>query len=94
MLSYFDFSKTGRKIKTIWKLSRAKLSLISVGVWPGPNWLFLGLGRGSNTVLGSTHVGEQLSFSILSSILTFYFCLIWGNFFSFWGTNGLFLGLG
>ena len=47
----------------------------------GPNELFLGLGKGSNTVLGSTHVVEQLSFSMLSSILTFYFCLIWGNFF-------------
>ena len=46
------------------------------------------------TVLGSTHVVEQLSFSMLSSILTFYFCLIWGNFFSFEGPNGLFLGLG
>ena len=39
----------------------------------GPNGLFLGLGKGSNTVLGSTHVVEQLSFSMFSSILTFVF---------------------
>ena len=32
----------------------------------GPNGLFLGLGKGPNTVLGSTHVVEQLSFSMLS----------------------------
>ena len=37
----------------------------------GPNWLFLGLGKGSTTVLGSTHVVEQLSFSLFLSILTF-----------------------
>ena len=60
----------------------------------GPNGLFLGLGKGSNTVLGSTHVVEQLSFSMFSSILTFDFYLFWGNFFSFGGPNGLFLGLG
>ena len=33
--------------------------------------LFLGLGKGSKTVLRSTHVFEQLSFSMLPSILTF-----------------------
>ena len=60
----------------------------------GPNGLFLGLGKGSNTVLGSTHVVEQLSFSMFSSILTFDFYLFYGNFFSFGGPNGLFLGLG
>ena len=60
----------------------------------GPNGLFLGLGKGSNTVLGSTHVVEQLSFSMFSSILTFDFYLFYGIFFSFGGPNGLFLGLG
>ena len=39
----------------------------------GPNGLFLGLGKGSNTVLGSTHVVEQLSFSMFLSILIFDF---------------------
>ena len=39
----------------------------------GPNGLFLGLGKGSNRVLGSTHIVEQLSFFKLSSILTFFF---------------------
>ena len=42
--------------------------------------------------MGSTHVGEQLLFSIVSSILTFYFDLILGSFLAFWGPNGLFLG--
>ena len=31
----------------------------------GPNGLYLGLGKGSITVLGSTHVVEQLLFSML-----------------------------
>ena len=31
----------------------------------GPNGLVLGLGKGSYTILGSTHVVEQLSFSLL-----------------------------
>ena len=60
----------------------------------GPNGLFLGLGKGSNTVLGSTHVVEQLLFSMLPWILTFDFDLILGSFFTFWGPNRLFLGLG
>ena len=42
--------------------------------------------------LGSTHVVEQLLFSIVSSILTFDFYIIFGSFFTFWGPNGLFLG--
>ena len=37
----------------------------------GPNGVFLGLGKDSKTVLGSTHVVEQLSFSLIISILTF-----------------------
>ena len=59
----------------------------------GPNGLFLGLWKGSKTVLGSTHVVEQLSFSMLPSILTFDFDLILGSFLTFCGPNGLFLGL-
>ena len=51
----------------------------------GPNGLFLGLGKGSNTVLGSTHVVEQLSFSLFLSILTFDFDSILGSFLTFWG---------
>ena len=50
----------------------------------GPNELFFELGKGSNTVLGSTHVVEQLSFSMFSSILTFDFDLILGSFLKFW----------
>ena len=55
---------------------------------------FWGSGWGSKTVLGSTHVVEQLSFSMLPSILTFDFDLILGSFLTFCGLNGLFLGLG
>ena len=40
--------------------------------------------------MGSTHVVEQLSFSLFLSILTIDFDLI----FTFWGLNRLFLGLG
>ena len=60
----------------------------------GPNGLFLGLWKGAKTVLGSTHVVEQLSFSMIPSILTFDFDLILGSFLTFWGPNGLILGLG
>ena len=44
------------------------------------NKLFLGSGQGSKTILGSTHVVEQLIFSIVPSILTFDFELILGSF--------------
>ena len=54
---------------------------------------FLGLGWGSTTVLGSTHVVEQLSFSLFLSILMFDLDLILGSFLTFLGPNGLFLGL-
>ena len=60
----------------------------------GPNGLFWGFGWGSTTVLGSTHVLEQLSFSMFLSNLTFDFDLTLGSFLNFWGPNGLFLGLG
>ena len=45
-------------------------------------------------MLWSTHVVEQLSFSMLPSILTFDFDLILGSFLTFCGPNGLFLGFG
>ena len=45
------------------------------------------------TVLGSTHIVKQLSFSMFPSILTFDFDLILGSFLTFGGPNGLFLGL-
>ena len=44
--------------------------------------------------MGSSHVVEQLSFSLFLSILTSDLDLILGLFFTFWGLNGLFLGLG
>ena len=44
--------------------------------------------------MGSTHVVEQLSFSMFPSILTFDFDSIFGSFLIFWGHNGLFLMLG
>ena len=42
----------------------------------------------------STHVVEQLSFSLFLSFLTFDFGLILGSFLIFWGPKGLFFGLG
>ena len=59
----------------------------------GPNGLFLRLRKDSKTVPGSTHVVEQLSVFMFPSILTFDFGLILGSFLTFWGPNGLFLGL-
>ena len=44
--------------------------------------------------MGSTHIVEQLSFSMFPSILIFYFDLILGSFLSFWGPNGFVLGIG
>ena len=58
-----------------------------------PSGLFLESGYCSKTVLGSTHVVEQLSFAMLPSILTFDFDLILGSIFTFRGPIGLFLGL-
>ena len=52
------------------------------------------MGLVSKTVLGSTHVFEQLSFSMIPSILTFEFDLILGSFLTFWGPNGLIFGSG
>ena len=42
----------------------------------------------------STHVVEQLSFSIVPSIPTFDFDLILGLFLTFWDPNGPILGSG
>ena len=50
------------------------------------------LEKGSKTVLGSTHVVEQLSFCMLPSILVFDFYLIWVL--TCWGPTGIFLGFG
>ena len=41
--------------------------------------------------MGSSHVVEQLSFSLFLSILTFDFNLILGSFLTFWSPNGLLL---
>ena len=60
----------------------------------GPNGLFLGLGKGLTTVLGSTQVVEQLSFSLFLSILTFDVDLILFCFFTFWDSIGPILGSG
>ena len=54
---------------------------------------FLKSGKGLKTVLGSTQVVEQLSFSMFPLILTFDFDLILGSFLTFWCPNGLILGL-
>ena len=43
-------------------------------------------------VLGSTHIVQQLLFSLFPSILMFDFDFILGLFLTFFGPNGLFLG--
>ena len=60
----------------------------------GSSGLFLGLGKGSKPVLGSTHVVEQLSFSVLPSILTFDFDLILWSYLTFLAIMGYFAGWG
>ena len=52
------------------------------------------MGVGLDNCFGSTHIVEQLSFSIFLSILTFEFDLNLGPFLTFRVPNGLFLGLG
>ena len=44
--------------------------------------------------LGSTHVVEELSFSMFLSIQTFEFDLILGSFLTFWGPYWPIFGLG
>ena len=44
------------------------------------------------TVLESTHVVEQLSFSMFPSTLAFDFDLMLGSFLTFWSPNWLFWG--
>ena len=52
-------------------------------------------GNVKKSVLGSIHVVVQLLFSTVLSILTFNFDLTFRYFFfTFWGPNGIFLGLG
>ena len=55
--------------------------------------LILGSGYSSNAVPRSTYVVKQLSFSMIPSILTFDFDLIFGHFFG-GSRTGLFLGRG
>ena len=60
----------------------------------GPNRPFLGLGKGSNTVLGSAYVVEQLSFSMFPLNLLFYFDLMLGPFLLFGALMSYFWGRG
>ena len=60
----------------------------------GPNGIFLGSIWGSKTILGYTHVVEQLLFSIVTLILNFDFDLIFGSFLTFWALMGYFWGWG
>ena len=54
---------------------------------------FLELRKGLTSVLGSTHVVEQLSCSMFLSNLTFDFDLILVSIFTFRGPNGLLFGV-
>ena len=58
----------------------------------GPNGLVSGVGVGLTTVLESTHVVEQLSFSMFPSTLAFDFDLMLGSFLTFWALMGYFWG--
>ena len=60
----------------------------------GPNWAIFGVGVGLENFLGSTHVVEQLLFSLFLSILTFDFDSNLGSFFNIWALTGYFLGWG
>ena len=70
------------------------LILGSFFTFRGPNGIFLGLGSDLKTVLGSTHVVEQLSFSIFPSTLAFDFDLMLGSFLTFWALMGYSWGWG
>ena len=48
-------------------------------------WAILRFVLSSKTVLGSTHIVEQQSFSMLAAILAFEFYLILGLFLTFFG---------
>ena len=56
-------------------------------------WGVFSVGLRFENCFESTHVVEQLSFSIIRSILIFAFNLILGLLFTFWGPNGLFFVL-
>ena len=64
--------KDTQKIKVVKHYFEVVLSF-----W-GPNGLLFGLGNGSKTAYGTTHVVEQLLFSMCPSILTFDFDIIFG----------------
>ena len=51
-------------------------------------------GKGSKTVLGYTHVVEQLLFSMFPSLLTSDLTLFFGLFLTICVPNGIFLGSG
>ena len=57
------------------------LTFLSFGIL-GPEWAILGVG------VGSIHVVEQLSFSIIPSILAFEFDIIFGSFWLFGALMG------
>ena len=55
---------------------------------------FWGSRYSSTTLLGFTHIVEQLSFSLFLLILTFDFDLIFGSILTFWALTGYFWGWG
>ena len=78
-LKKFEVEKTWswREVEDIWS-------------WKILSWrigLFWGSGKGSKTVLRSTHAVEWLLFPMFFSILTFAFDLILGSVCTFWGPN-------
>ena len=69
------------------------MTLVNLVFFEAKEGYFGSVGK-AQTVLRSTHLVEQLSLSMLPSILTFDFDLVLGSFLTFWGPNGFFLGLG
>ena len=79
------------------KLKKFEVEVLHTSFWGyfEPFWgITCYFGLSSKTVLGSTHIVEQLSFSMLCSILTVDFGKPFAYFSTFWGPNGLFLSQG
>ena len=89
--SWRNFKLNKFEVEKIWSWREVE----EIWVWKILSWrngLFWGSGKGSKTVLRSTHAVERLLFPMFSSILTFAFDLILGQFVLFGALMGFFLG--
>ena len=60
----------------------------------GPYWSMFGLGSGSKTFFGPTHIDYQFCFWKLSAIFSLLLQPNLGPFLPFWGPTGLFMKFG